>query len=130
MSKATILYVEDDLANKRLVRKLLVASGYEVIEADDGLSGIQVAEQQKPALILLDMSMPGMDGYEAAQRIKALPDISGIPVIAVTANVMPGDRDKAIKAGCDGFIAKPLDIDSFIETVQGFLDRTQTSKDY
>jgi len=116
-----ILYIEDDEANRVLVRKLLRASGYEVLLAEDGLSGIDLAQETKPALILMDMNMPGLDGYEASTRIKAIESLKEIPVIALTANVLKGDRERSLIAGCDGYISKPIDPDTFVEEIQGYL---------
>ncbi|MCL4299686.1 MAG: hybrid sensor histidine kinase/response regulator [Anaerolineae bacterium] len=120
MSK-TILYVEDNTANRMLVRQVLEGVGYQVIEATDGLSGIKTAQEANPDLILMDINIPGMDGYEAATRIKSLPELSNIPIIALTAKVMAGDRERALAAGCDGYIAKPIDIDALPNQVAEFL---------
>ncbi|GIK42323.1 MAG: hybrid sensor histidine kinase/response regulator [Chloroflexota bacterium] len=120
MSK-TILYVEDNTANRMLVRQVLEGVGYQVIEATDGLSGIKTAQETSPDLILMDINIPGMDGYEAATRIKSLPELSNIPIIALTAKVMAGDRERALAAGCDGYIAKPIDIDALPNQVAEFL---------
>jgi signal transduction histidine kinase len=120
MSK-TILYVEDNAANRLLVRQVLEGVGYQVVEATDGLSGIKMAQETNPDLILMDINIPGMDGYEAATRIKSLPELSTIPIIALTAKVMAGDRERALAAGCDGYIAKPIDIDALPNQVAEFL---------
>lgn len=120
MSK-TILYVEDNTANRMLVRQVLEGVGYNVVEATDGLSGIKTAQEICPDLILMDINIPGMDGYEAATRIKSLPELSNVPIIALTAKVMAGDRERALAAGCDGYIAKPIDIDTFPNQVAEFL---------
>jgi signal transduction histidine kinase len=116
-----ILYVEDNTANRVLVRQVLESVGYSVVEAIDGLSGIKVAQEERPDLILIDINIPGMDGYEVTTRLKSLPDLSGIPIIAVTAKVMAGDRERALTAGCDGYIAKPIDIDLLPRQVGEFL---------
>ncbi|MFN8456940.1 MAG: response regulator [Anaerolineae bacterium] len=120
MSK-TILYVEDNPANRLLVQQVLEGVGYRVIEAVDGLSGIKMAQETHPDLILMDINIPGMDGYEAATRIKSLPELSHVPIIALTAKVMLGDRERALTAGCDGYIAKPIDIDLFPRQIAEFL---------
>jgi signal transduction histidine kinase len=120
MSK-TILYVEDNAANRMLVRQVLEGVGYSVVEATDGLSGIKTAHETHPDLILMDINIPGMDGYEAATRIKSLPELSDIPIIALTAKVMAGDRERALAAGCSGYIAKPIDIDALPRQVAEFL---------
>ncbi|MCK6630398.1 MAG: response regulator [Anaerolineae bacterium] len=120
MSK-TILYVEDNAANRVLVRQVLEGVGYTVLEATDGLSGIKAAQEAQPDLILMDINIPGMDGYEAATRIKSLPELSDIPIIALTAKVMAGDRERALAAGCNGYIAKPIDVDTLPRQVAEFL---------
>ncbi len=120
MSK-TILYVEDNTANRMLVRQVLEGVGYSIVEATDGLSGIKLAQEIHPDLILMDINIPGMDGYEAATRIKSLPGLGDIPIIALTAKVLAGDRERALAAGCDGYIAKPIDIDALPRQVSKFL---------
>ena len=119
MSK--ILYVEDNPQNMRLVRKILKHAGYTVLEAEDGLTGISVAESEKPDLILMDVNLPDIDGLEATQRIRKLPDIARIPIIALTANAMVGDREKALEAGCDGYLPKPISKSELIKTVEEYL---------
>lgn len=119
--KKKILHIEDNLPNRLLVRQVLEGAGFTVVEAIDGLSGIQVAQQEKPDLILMDINIPGMDGHEATTRIKSLPELSHVPIVAVTARVMAGDRERAIAAGCDGYIAKPIDVDALPGQVAEFL---------
>jgi len=116
-----ILYVEDNPQNMRLVRKILKHAGYTVLEAEDGLTGISVAESEKPDLILMDVNLPDIDGLEATQRIRKLPDIARIPIIALTANAMVGDREKALEAGCDGYLPKPISKSELIKTVEEYL---------
>jgi len=115
-----ILYVEDNPQNMRLVRKILMAAGYEVIEATNGLSGIAAAERDKPDLILMDVNLPDINGLEATTRLKASPSAS-IPIIALTANAMHGDRENCIAAGCDGYLAKPVMKNELLNTVALFL---------
>jgi two-component system, cell cycle response regulator DivK len=107
MSK-TILVVEDTEDNRRILRDLLGAAGYNTIEAYDGAEGVAKAGEHKPDLILMDIQMPVMDGYEATRRIKADPALKAIPVIAVTSYALSGDEEKARTAGCDGYVAKPF----------------------
>ena len=107
MSK-TILVVEDTEDNRRILRDLLTAAGYNMIEAYDGAEGVAKAGEHKPDLILMDIQMPVMDGYEATRRIKADPALKSIPVIAVTSYALSGDEEKTRAAGCDGYIAKPF----------------------
>jgi signal transduction histidine kinase len=117
-----ILYVEDNAANRVLVSQVLESVGYTVIEAVDGLSGIRTAQEEEPDLILMDINIPGMDGYETATRIKSMPRLSSIPIIALTARTMAGDRERALTAGCDGYITKPIDVDALPKQVGEFLD--------
>ena len=108
---ATVLYIEDDVPNRILVKRVLEAEGFRVVEAGSGRQGLEVAQRERPMLILVDISMPGMDGFEVTSRLKALPGLSAVPIIAVTANVMKGDREKTLAAGCSGYIEKPIDVD-------------------
>ncbi|MDP8225490.1 MAG: response regulator [Candidatus Lernaella stagnicola] len=116
-----ILYIEDNVENKLLVRRLLQASGYEVFEADDGLEGIEMAAQVKPDLIIMDINLPGMDGYEATTKIKGHDNLRHVPIVALTAYAMKGDREKSLAAGCDGYLQKPIDPDTFVATIEEFL---------
>ena|SRR3972149_3245648 len=120
---AKILYIEDNPDNRMLVRRVLQAEGYTVIEANDGPSGIQTATEQTPDLILMDINLPDVDGYEITARIKQLSGLAKVPVIALTANVMKGDREKTLAAGCDGYIQKPIDIDQLPAQIEHFLKR-------
>ena len=119
MSK--ILYVEDNLANRLLVKRVLEAAGHTVVEAVDGLQGIRMAQETHPDLILMDINIPGMDGYETTTKLKSLPGLKDIPIIALTARVMTGDREMALTAGCDGYIPKPIDVDLLPLQVAEFL---------
>jgi two-component system cell cycle response regulator DivK len=105
MSKR-ILCVEDNPQNMRLVRKILTHQGYEVLEAENGLIGVQIALEQQPDLILMDVNLPDIDGLEATQRIKQ--KARQIPIVALTANAMFGDEERCLAAGCDGYISKPV----------------------
>ncbi|MBI3595989.1 MAG: response regulator [Nitrospirae bacterium] len=120
-SKRKILYVEDNPENTLLVRRVLEAKGYQVLEAENGLTGIEVAGSEHPDLILMDINLPDMDGYAAATKIKNTKGTEKIPIVALTANVMKGDRERTLTAGCDGYIAKPLDIRTFASQVEAFL---------
>ncbi len=110
MKSGRILVVEDNHDNMTLIVDMLQALDYTVIQAGDGQRGIEIASAQKPDVILMDLSLPVMDGWTAAKRIKSNPDISHIPVIALTAHAMVGDRERALAAGCDDYITKPIDI--------------------
>jgi two-component system NtrC family sensor kinase len=116
-----ILYIEDNPENRMLARAVLEAEGYTVLTADDGLSGIEAAIREQPNLILLDVNLPGVDGYEAVAILKSFPDLAATPVIAVTAYAMEGDRQRTLVAGCDGYIQKPIDVDAFPSQVGEFL---------
>src|ERR671930_857128 len=119
--KAKILYIEDNRENRMLVRAILEAEGYTIIDAEDGLSGIEAAIREEPALILLDVNLPGVDGYEVVAIIKSFPTLATTPVIAVTAYAMEGDRQRTLVAGCDGYIQKPIDVDAFPRQIAEFL---------
>jgi signal transduction histidine kinase len=116
-----ILYVEDDPSSMNLVRRLLGAEGYQVITASDGLSAVEVAERERPNLILMDINVSGLDGYEVTTKIRTIPDLDRVPIVAVTAATLRGDRERALAAGCDGYISKPIDVDHFPEQVRDFL---------
>jgi two-component system cell cycle response regulator DivK len=119
----TILYVEDDANNRTLIKRVLTAEGYEVVEAEDGPDGIELARTTQPDLILMDINLPDMDGYEATARLRTFDDMRGIPIIALTANVMRGDRERTLAAGCSGYIQKPIDVDRLPAQVAAFLRR-------
>ncbi|HEY5997054.1 MAG TPA: response regulator [Candidatus Deferrimicrobiaceae bacterium] len=112
-----ILYIEDNPQNLYLVTFLLEKHGYEVFAATDGAGGIERAAAVLPDLILLDIQLPVMDGYAVARRLRANPELSGVPIVAVTSYAMPGDREKAFEAGCVGYIEKPIDPDTFMRQV-------------
>ena len=103
-----ILVVEDTEDNRQIMRDLLTAAGFEMVEAEDGAAGVAAAEREKPDLILMDIQLPVMDGYEATRRIKANAALKHIPIIAVTSYALSGDEEKARAAGCDGYVTKPF----------------------
>ncbi|MFQ5829774.1 MAG: response regulator [Candidatus Methylomirabilia bacterium] len=117
-----ILYIEDNAENRMLARAVLEAEGYMVADAEDGLSGIEAAIREQPALILLDINLPGVDGYEVVSVFKSFPHLATTPVIAVTAYAMAGDRERTLVAGCDGYIQKPIDVDAFPRQIAEFLE--------
>jgi signal transduction histidine kinase len=119
--KAKILYVEDNRENRMLVRAILEADGYTIVDAEDGLSGVEAAVREEPALILLDVNLPGIDGYEVVAVLKSFPALANTPVVALTAYAMEGDRQRTLVAGCDGYIQKPIDVDAFPRQVEEFL---------
>lgn len=116
-----VLHIEDEENNKVLVRRILTARGYEVIEADNGLEGIEKAILHHPDLVLIDINMPGLDGYETTTRLRGTDGLAGIPIIAVSARASEDERDRGLIAGCDGYITKPIDVDSFAKTVERYL---------
>ena len=120
MSKR-VLVIEDTADNRRIVRDLLTRSGYEVLEAEDGQAGVERAAAEKPDLILMDIQLPLVDGYEATRRIKANPDLAKTPIIAVTSYALSGDEQKAKAAGCDGYLAKPFSPRDLLAKVREFL---------
>jgi two-component system cell cycle response regulator DivK len=123
----TILIVEDEPRNLKLLRDLLQRFGYEILEASDGEQGVKSAGEKMPDLILMDIMMPKMDGLEATRIIKADTKTKHIPIIALTSYAMKGDREKTIEAGCDGYIAKPIDIKEVLKTIETYLTVKQVS---
>lgn len=115
-----VLVVEDVDMNRELMVQLL-EDRYEVIEAANGQDGVDAAERERPELILMDLSLPVMNGWEATRRLKANPDLKSIPIIALTAHAMKGDRETALAAGCDDYLVKPLDEDELMEKIARFL---------
>ena len=120
MSKR-ILLVEDTEDNRQIVRDLMESVGYELLEADDGAAGVAMAAEHRPDLILMDIQLPVMDGYEASRRIKADPALRHIPIIAVTSYALSGDEDKTRAAGCDGYVAKPFSPRELLAMIDEFL---------
>ncbi|MDP1545381.1 MAG: response regulator [Anaerolineales bacterium] len=123
-NKGTILYVEDNPDNRNLIRRVLNAEGYSVVEAAQAAQAIEKLETEKIDLILMDINMPDMDGYTLTANIKKVEKYSKIPIVAVTANVMRGDREKSLEAGCDGYIQKPIDIDTLSQQIERFIIRS------
>ena len=121
--KATILYIEDNPDNRMLVRRILLSENYGLIEAQNAAQALDLFKDARPDLILMDINMPDMDGYTLTSRIKSMPGFERVPIIALTANVMRGDKEKTLEAGCDGYIQKPLDIDQLVREVERFLSR-------
>ncbi len=121
LNKGRILYIEDNSDNRKLVRRVLEWDGYEVVEASDGTEALARLETEAIDLALLDINMPDIDGYTLTSTIRANPRFSRLPIVAVTANVMRGDRERSLKAGCDGYIQKPIDIDTLSQQIERFL---------
>ena len=116
-----ILLVEDNEMNRDMLSRRLQRKGYEVVIATDGQQGVTMAQSEAPALILMDMSLPVLDGWEATRRLKAAPATHAIPIIALTAHAMSGDREKAIGAGCDDFDTKPIELTRLLEKIEALL---------
>ena len=120
-NNSTILYVEDNVDNRTLVRRILIAEGYNLLEAVNATQALEILDNTQPDLILMDINMPDMDGYSLTAQIKGTPGLGAIPIVALTANVMRGDRERSLEAGCDGYIQKPIDIDMLSEQIERFL---------
>jgi two-component system cell cycle response regulator DivK len=124
IKKSTILYVEDNPDNRSLIRRVLESEGYVVIEAINAAQALEKLENGAIDLVLMDINMPDMDGYTLTAKIKSVNKFSKTPIIAVTANVMRGDREKSLGAGCDGYIQKPIDIDTLSQQIERFILRS------
>lgn len=122
-----VLYVEDNEDNVYVLRGRLTRKGYTVLVAPDGVQGVAMATTEQPEIILMDLSLPVLDGWEATRRIKAAEATRHIPVIALTAHAMTGDREKALAAGCDDFDTKPVDIERLIGKIQAQLGKSGAS---
>jgi two-component system cell cycle response regulator DivK len=122
--KGTILYVEDNPDNRSLIRRVLEAENYAVVEAINAQQALEKLEISSIDLVLMDINMPDMDGYTLTAKIKAIQKFTKIPIVAVTANVMRGDREKSLGAGCDGYIQKPIDIDTLSQQIERFIIRS------
>ncbi len=118
---AKILLVEDNEMNRDMLSRRLTRKGHEVVVGEDGQKGVDMASSEGPDIILMDMSLPVIDGWEATRRIKAAPDTAGIPVIALTAHAMASDREKALEAGCDDYDTKPVELDRLLGKIENLL---------
>jgi two-component system cell cycle response regulator DivK len=123
MANELILVVEDNEQNQKLARDVLQVKGYRVLIAESAEAGLPLALEKKPDLVLMDIHLPGMNGIAALARLRAAPETSAIPVLAFTASVMPQDRHQITAAGFDGFLAKPINLKEFLETITGALAR-------
>lgn len=119
--KKRILLIEDNPQNRYLASFLMEARGWEMVHAEDGPTGIDLATKALPTLILLDIQLPGMDGYAVARALRANPSLAGIPIVAVTSYAMAGDRERCLAAGCNGYIEKPIDPQTFALEVEQFV---------
>jgi len=122
-----ILYVEDNEDNIYMLQRRLVRAGYAVVIARDGAEGVAMALAERPDLILMDLGLPVLDGWQATQRIKTAAETQAIPVIALTANAMTGDKEKAIAAGCDDFDTKPIDMPRLLGKIQALMPKAPSS---
>lgn len=113
-----VLLIEDNEQNRYLLTFLLERSGHQVTAANDGLAGIRLAQQHEPDVVLLDIQLPTMHGYDVAKGLRQIPALATTPIIAVTSYAMPGDREKALAAGCDNYIEKPIDPETFVSEVE------------
>lgn len=126
--KGTILYVEDNPDNRLLVRRILLSENYTLLEATDAHDALELLKSRKPDLILMDINMPDMDGYTLTAKIKTTPGFERVPILALTANVMRGDKEKTLEAGCDGYIQKPIDFDELLREIERFLARSKHAR--
>lgn len=122
MERTKILVVDDNERNRYLVSFILEKNGFEVVTANDGLDGVETAREQRMDLIIMDIKMPRMNGYEATMRIKKLEGCQSVPIIALTSYAMAEDKKKAVAAGCDGYIAKPINPETFMDEIRKFLE--------
>ena len=118
-----ILYIEDTFENRVLIKRILTAEGYTMLEAENASHALQVLETETPDLILMDINMPDVDGYTLTAQLKDIPKLANVPIIALTANVMRGDRERTLAAGCDGYIQKPIDVDALPRQINRYLKR-------
>ena len=121
MTIPKVLYIEDNEFNRILVKRVLSVEDIDVIEAPDGIIGLELALANLPDLILMDINLPEIDGYELTAQFKKIRVLENIPIVALTANVMKGDKEKTLDAGCDGYIQKPIDVDRLPDQIRSFM---------
>jgi two-component system cell cycle response regulator DivK len=121
MSNAVILYIEDNIDNRTLIRRILTAEGYDLREAGNAGEALETLSLMRPDLILMDINMPDVDGYTLTTQIRGMSGFESVPIVALTANVMRGDRERSLEAGCDGYIQKPIDIDLLPQQIERYL---------
>jgi len=117
-----ILYVEDNAENRLLIRRILEAEGHKVAEAENAATALEFVASRTPDLILMDINMPDVDGYTLTTQMRTMPHLIDIPIVALTANVMKGDREKTFSVGCDGYIQKPVDVDELPKLISHYLN--------
>lgn len=120
-SNKIILHVEDNRENRLLVRRLLFSASYQVLEATNAYEAVSILHRYRPNLILMDINIPVVDGYTLTSKFKTINGLEEIPIIAITANAMRGDRERSLRAGCDGYIEKPIDVDKLLYQIQRFI---------
>lgn len=120
MNPKTVLYVEDNFHNRRLVRKILESKGYTLIEAEDGIAGLEMIRRLRPPLVLMDIGLPGLDGITVTNMVKGEDDLRHIPIIAITASAMSGDRERFLAAGCDDYLSKPIQPLELLSKIDGY----------
>jgi two-component system cell cycle response regulator DivK len=120
LAKMLILYVEDNYENKLFVRRVIESMGHEMLEAETGYDSLEIAEDRVPDLVLMDINIPGMDGLETTVKFKENPKLAHIPIIALTANAMKGDKERCLAAGCDGYLQKPIGVSDLRRTLQDY----------
>lgn len=123
-----ILYVEDNPQNMRLVRKILTNAGYDVAEAVNGEACLSIVEVERPDLILMDVNLPDIDGLEVTRRLRSIPEFAALPIIALTANAMYGDRERCIEAGCTGYVSKPIMKQELLKTVAKYANEPEMNR--
>jgi two-component system cell cycle response regulator DivK len=121
MNNAVILYIEDNIDNRTLIRRILTAEGYDLREAGNAGEALETLSLMRPDLILMDINMPDVDGYTLTTQIRGMSGFESVPIVALTANVMRGDRERSLEAGCDGYIQKPIDIDLLPQQIERYL---------
>ena len=122
-TRPVILLVEDNPHNRKIFAGMLAHAGYEVVEAEDGPAALELTLRHRPALVLMDLSIPGVDGWECTRRLKADAATQNVPIVALTAHAMRGDKERAIEAGCDGYLTKPISPKQLVEEVKRFLQK-------
>ncbi|MBS1249008.1 MAG: Polar-differentiation response regulator DivK [Chloroflexi bacterium] len=128
-SKPIILCVEDNVRNRTLLRRILQHQGYEIQEAENANQALETLEDLVPDLILMDINMPDIDGFSLTQQLRKKPKFANIPIIAITANVMKGDRERTLEAGCDGYLEKPINIEKLTSQLSLFLNDNRKNDD-
>ena len=118
----TILYIEDNLDNRILVKRILEDAGYQVLEAGDAIEGCQLAKEHQPNLVLVDINLPKIDGLTLTSYLRSDPSFKTTPIVAITADVIRGNQDATLSAGCNGLIQKPIDVDCLPQTIKNYLD--------